>query len=483
MELSPKQQVVDLINKASKILLVTHSNPDGDALGSILAMYLALKKLGKDPTAVCIDTIPSVFSFLPSSSEILPTLEGIKDFIITLDCSKAQAEKLSYNLENSKLNIIITPKDGQFNPEDVSFSYGTYKFDLIIVLDSADLEMLGLIYDKNIKLFYETPTINIDHHSTNENFGQCNLVELTATSTCEILVSLLEALDAKLIDPDVATCLLAGITTDTGSFQNTNTTPKSLTMAAQLVAAGARQQEIIRSIYKTKPLTTLKLWGKILSRIKFDPESKLAWSVVSFSDFEEEKATPEQTAGVIDELLSSVPEAEIILLLSEKKPGEISGSLRAKGTNAAEIAGLFGGGGHPGAAGFQLSGVSLEEVEEKITEAIKKFRRGEKIEPEQKPVEEISEGSLASSEEKKTEETQKPIEETKELEEAQKDAQRPGEEENESQGPLSEQKKPAEEISSESSGKPSSSEIPEEKENPKEDLQFEEWIKKVRGEE
>lgn len=378
MELSAKDQVVDLIKKSNKILLLTHLNPDGDALGSLLGLYLALKNYGKEVTALCADPLPDSFAFLPLSNEITSELSGSRDFIVSLNCKETEADKLSYNLEDNKLNIVITPKSGQFKKEDVSFFYGAYKYDLIIVLDCQDLERLGILYEKNTQMFYETPLCNIDHHPGNEYFGQINLVDLTATSTAEILHPIIEGLEPKLIDEDVATSLLCGIITDTGSFQNSNTTPKSLSLSAQLVAQGARQQEIIKYIYRTKPLSTLKLWGKALAHIKYEPEYKFAWTSISQKDLAENKASPEETSGLIDELLSSVPEAELVLLLSEKKPNQIFGSLRSqKGTvDASAVALLFSGGGHPEASGFTLEG-SLSKKEEEIINKIKDFLKGE----------------------------------------------------------------------------------------------------------
>jgi phosphoesterase RecJ-like protein len=236
--------------------------------------------------------------------------------------------------------------------------------------------MLGSLYDDNAEIFYETPVLNIDHHASNDYFGKVNLVEITATSTCEILVSIIESLgqEKSLLDEDVATALLTGITTDTGSFQNSNTTPKSFTVAAQLVAAGGRQQEIIKYVYKTKPLSTLRLWGRILAQIREDKEHKFVWSLVSLRDLEQTAAAESEIGGAIDELLTSAPEAEIILLLSEREDG-IHGSIRTiKGIDAAEIAGYFGGGGHPGAAAFQMTDIGLATAEREVISKIREYQ-------------------------------------------------------------------------------------------------------------
>lgn len=379
MELSPKQQIVELIDKSKNILLITHINPDGDAIGSLLAFYLALSKLDKKVTVVFPKPVPKLYTFLPAIENITQDFSGTKDFIISLDCSQADVEKLGYKYlkEERKLNIVVSPKSGNFTPRDISFKYGPSKFDLIFVLDAPDLDRTGEIYNNNPDLFYETPIINIDHHPGNDYFGKVNWVDLTATSSCEILVALFESLGRgkPLLDSEIATCLLTGIITDTASFQNSNTTPKSLTVAAQLVAAGAKQQEIVQHIYKTKSLSTLKLWGLILSRISEEPE-RFVWSAVEAQDFTNIDASEEETGGVIDELLKTAPGIDFALLLSEKQDGVRANLRSAKpNINVAEIAELFDGGGHNQAAGFQLSNQTLSDVQEEIISKIKVYQQ------------------------------------------------------------------------------------------------------------
>lgn len=379
MELSPKQQAVELVKKSQNILILTHINPDGDSLGSLMSLFLALKNLGKNVTAVSPDPVPNVFKFIPNFLEIKNDFASAKDFVVSLDCSVAKVDRLAYkNIpEENKLNIVLTPKQGNFSPEDVTFSYGSFHYDLIIVLDSPDLERLGTLYDKEAELFYETPIVNIDHHPGNDYFGKVNWIELTATSTAEILVAFLESLgrENNLINADIATCLLAGIITDTGSFQNSNTTPKSFTVAAQLIAAGARQQEIVRSIYKTKPLTTLKLWGKILSNIREERDHKFIWSEISKGELDQLGAGEQETSGVIDELLKTAPGIDFALLLSEKKNG-VHGSLRGvnKGVNVVEVANIFDGGGHELAAAFFLTDTTLMEARDAIINKIQNLQ-------------------------------------------------------------------------------------------------------------
>lgn len=377
MELSPKQQVVDVLKNSNRVLLLTHKNPDGDAIGSILGLYLALKKLGKEAMAVCNDLPSSVFGFLPHIDEISQNFATGRDFVISLDVSKVAADKIMYKLNGDKLDIIITPKNGHFDKEMLSCCEGSFHYDSIVVLDSPDLERIGNPYEKNPELFYDIPVINIDHHAGNDFFAKVNLVDLTATSTSEILVSVLEALtgDAKFMTEEIATALLTGIITDTNSFQNTNTTPKSLTVSAQLVALGGRQQDIIKNIYKTRPLSTLRLWGRALSSLRDERDHKFVWTQLYKKDYLEVGAAETESSGVIDELLKTASGVDFALLLSEKN-GDVHGSLRStnKSKDVSEIAKLFGGGGHPMAAAFQINNTSLEISSGMIVQRIKDFQ-------------------------------------------------------------------------------------------------------------
>lgn len=384
VELTPKQQTLELIKSSQDILVTCHKSPDGDAIGSSLALGSALKALGKNITIVCSDEVSRQLSFVPDVETIQQTLTGSKDFIISIDTTKsANGElKLGYkhDKDSRKLTIIITPTKGSIQNSDVEFSASKPKFDLIIALDTPDIERLGSFYDQFPELFYETPVINIDHHASNNHYAKINWVDITATSTCEIMVSLLESLSSqnnnlKLLDENIATKLLTGIITDTGSFQNANTTPKSFTVAAQLVGAGARQQEIIKNIFKTKTLSTLHLWGRVLTNVVEEKDPRFIWSYVSNDDIRTLNASPDELSGVIDELLKSAPDMDFALLLSEKPASNetdmiIKGSFRAinPAVDVINLANIFGGGGHPQAAAFEQprSGPLATQIEQII---------------------------------------------------------------------------------------------------------------------
>lgn len=376
MELTPKQQVVNILRSKQKFLLYTHKSPDGDAVGSLLALFLSLKKLNKEAMAICNDAAPTIFSYLSDVGVIKQEFNGSRDFVISVDTSKIKADKLLYKTRDNFIDIIITPENGQFDQGMVSFPSGNFQYEAIIVLDATDLERLGSIYEKNAEAFYELPVVNIDHHSANSHYGKINLVDITATSTSEILVSVLEALagDPKFIDEQIATALLTGIIADTNSFQNANTTPKSLTVAAQLVAAGAHQQDIIKNVYKTKPLSTLRLWGRALSNLHDEKENHFVWSELYKKDYLEVGATESESSGVIDELLKTASGVDFALLLTERN-GDVYGSLRSvdSSTDVLEIAKVFDGGGHPMAAAFQVNRTTLLESSNMIIQRIREF--------------------------------------------------------------------------------------------------------------
>jgi bifunctional oligoribonuclease and PAP phosphatase NrnA len=376
-----QKQTIDLIKRSEKILILPSTPVDGDAVGSAISMYMVLRKLGKKPTVVCSEVIPDVLDFLPGIQALENQLSSSKDFIITLDTKKVKIDQIKSNLEENKVNIIITPQEGRFTEDHVRFQEGQEEFDLIITVDTADLKQLKEIYTDNMDMFHEIPVINIDHHVSNEYYGKINYVDVMSASATELLLPLYEkmeeAFETELIDEDIATHLLTGIITDTGSFQNANTTPKAFAHSAQLIAYGARQQEIIQHIYKTKQLSQLKLWGRLLSKIQTDEKFKIVWSTVTQQDLKETKSKEEETGDIIDELMTNAPGAEVVLLLKERSDGTISGSIRTTNASvdASSIADIFGGGGHTQAAGFRIQDGNFPKHEQEIIEKIRDFQR------------------------------------------------------------------------------------------------------------
>lgn len=324
MSLTTHQQIYELIKTSQRPLIVFRQNFNGDSLGSALALFLLLKKMDKTADLAAADfSWTKNFSFLPQE-KILPSLNNLKKFIIDLSLKNAQMDELSYEvIAKEKLAISITPKNGAFKADQVSFRESDFKYDLILTVDAPDLELLGGLYRDNADFFYRTPLINFDHNPANENYGQINLVELTAASTAEVIYDLMESLSGDFLDEKIATCLLTGIIAKTRSFRSPNVTPKTLNVAGRLVAGGADRETIIHNLYRTKNLATLKLWGRALARLENDPSLNLAWSVVSQQDFLAAGADEENLWEVVDELIINSPEAEIVVLFYEQKNQQI----------------------------------------------------------------------------------------------------------------------------------------------------------------
>lgn len=163
MSLNLKQQIKKLLENSKNILLLTPMIVDGDSLGSGLALYMTFKKMGKKVTLICPGEIPDNLRFLPNLDVTKTEFEGSRDFIITLDATNSEVDKLKYNVEDKKLNIIITPKSGAFQESDVSFSQSSSKVDLVFVLDSSNLELIGPAYTDNVDFFLRNP--NCKHRS------------------------------------------------------------------------------------------------------------------------------------------------------------------------------------------------------------------------------------------------------------------------------------------------------------------------------
>lgn len=378
--MTPLQQIINLVRSSKNILILGHQNPDGDAIGSAVGLLLVLRKLEKRVSSAASDPVPPPLAFLPALENFETSIAGANDLVLNFPLGDRKDAEVFSKTEDGFLKVSVRPIGGSpFKKEEIDFAAGEADFDLIICVDVPDLPQLGGLFEANPNIFYEIPVINIDHHASNTGFGKINFVDATAASSSELILRLIRSLESefnkKLLDEDIATLILTGIITDTGSFQNSNTTPRSLELAADLVEAGARQQEIIHHVYKTKELSTLKLWGRVLAKIEFDAEHRIVWSTVTTEDFATAGAVDSATDGLIDELLSNAPGAEIILLLKQK--GEvISGSVRTTtpAVSSTDVAGLFGGGGHHAAAGFKIPDKKVENITGDVLEKIRQFQ-------------------------------------------------------------------------------------------------------------
>ena len=372
MELSPKQQICELVQKSKKILIVFGQNPEGDSIGSAFGLALMLRKLNKETQIISSSVLPEKFSFLPLFEESMDKPVLSRDYIISINVPKNTISQLRYEVENEKMNIYISANGETISKEDISFEPFKFKYDLIFAINTPDLENLGEFYEKNTELFFETPIINIDHHPSNEYFGKVNLVEIPASSTAEIITELAGTLEIEL-DEDIANCLLAGIISNTNSFQKTNTTPNSFTVAASLMSAGANQQKIVRFLYKTKSLPVLKLLGKVMASLKHNPDLNLAWSIIEEKNFSETKTNFNDLKQIIKEIVPGSRDFNTIMFLWEKD-GKFYGLIQTtKETNKEELSRLLNGKIEKDGIFFTQETDNIAQAEQNALTAIKQW--------------------------------------------------------------------------------------------------------------
>lgn len=315
-----EQQIFRQLEKSKNILLVFPVDWDSDAVASSLALFLFLKKLGLEVEIIGSENLGTrePLAFLPAYSEIKNNLNNLRRFIVSLNIKQAKINQIKYTVDNEQLNFIISPATGWFKPEDVTTRAGEFKYDLIITVGLSELESLGKIYDDNIEFFYKTTIINIDHHPANEEFGQINFVDLNAVATSEILFYLLKNYKPDLINEDIATCLLAGIIQQTKNFKTANLTPRTLLTTSELITRGARREEIVNHLYRSRSIASLKLWGKLLNNLKSEKNNELLWSKLTKEDFQETGATANDLTDIVDELITAVPNTKIVAILYEE---------------------------------------------------------------------------------------------------------------------------------------------------------------------
>ncbi len=302
-----------LVGAADQVLAITHLRPDGDALGSLTAMGVALRQLGKQVTLACDDGLPERFAYLPLSYDVQRVPDPTRDY------------------------------------------------DLVIALDCGDAGRMGKAYTA---LAEPPPIINIDHHVTNTRFGRINLVDVAATSTAEILYELLPRLGASL-NSDLATCLLTGLVTDTLCFRTVGVTSRTLHAAGSLVDAGANLNEITMQTLSVQPLNTLLLYRHGLANMRL--EEGLLWTTLSQEACTEAGYLGNSSGGLVN-LLGDVAEAAMGAVLMEQDDGRVVVGFRCRPPyDVSELALNLGGGGHALAAGCILDG-PLEAAESLVVD-------------------------------------------------------------------------------------------------------------------
>jgi nanoRNase/pAp phosphatase (c-di-AMP/oligoRNAs hydrolase) len=179
------------IDQHHKLLVIPHANVDPDGLSSALACFQMFTALGKEVTVICPDVLPESLKFLPGFEKLEQEIKDNKDFVVTINLDEGvEVDKLRYTVEDHKVNIIVVPKKGRIQSKQISLGEGDPKYDLLVVVDTADLNLLGTLYKDHVDLFSEVPILNIDHHISNTQFGQMHLIDPTAASATEVLYSL-----------------------------------------------------------------------------------------------------------------------------------------------------------------------------------------------------------------------------------------------------------------------------------------------------
>lgn len=343
MALTPKQQIFEMVKKSESLLILIPQNPEGDAIASALALFLVLKKLDKNPQVACSTALAEKFLFLPEQKSIIHNISNDCLYTLSLNVGENNITQLSYEQMGAFLNIYFSTKANSIKEKSLTLEPIKFSYDLIIILGSPDLESLGRLYFENTDIFFKTPTINIDHHASNEYFGAVNLVDVVSSSTSEIVAEILEALSGEPAGEKIATLILAGIISETNSFQSASVNPKTFTLAASLVAAEANQEEIIRHLYKTKPLAVLKLIGKIVSKMNHDPGYGLAWVKLNKEDFEKNEASPRDIDLAVDELVNNSRDIDCLLTIYESENSAIGNVWLDKKYDAKKLIGELAG--------------------------------------------------------------------------------------------------------------------------------------------
>lgn len=245
---TPKQQVVERLKQANNVLVTVKTNPNVDELAAAIGLTLMLNKLEKHTTAVFSGEVPSTLEFLKPEETIETNTDSLRDFIVSLD--KSKADKLRYKVEENVVKIFITPYRTSITEEDLEFTQGDFNVDVIVALGVTQREEIDQAITMHGRILHDATVITVTAGQDATELGQINWQEPAASSLSEMLVSISEAFQGGLIDEQIATAFLTGIVSETERFSNTKTTPKVMTMSAQLMAAGANQQLIANELEK-----------------------------------------------------------------------------------------------------------------------------------------------------------------------------------------------------------------------------------------
>lgn len=241
-----KQQIVDRVKQATNILVTVSNDPSVDQLAACIGLTLLLNRMEKHATAVFSGKVPSTLEFLQPEKTIETNTDSLRDFIISLD--KNKADKLRYKVEDDVVRIFITPYRTSISEKDLQFSQGDFNVEVVIALGIEDRSQVDAAITAHGRILHDATVISLNAGGGKADLGQINWQEPSASSLCEMLVTVSEAFGPNLIDNQMATSFLTGIVAETKRFSNEKTSPKVMTIAAQLMAAGANQQLIISKL-------------------------------------------------------------------------------------------------------------------------------------------------------------------------------------------------------------------------------------------
>lgn len=314
------KDISKVLESYDKIGITCHVSPDGDAMGSSLALYEVLRKLGKHPYIISKESIEETFKFLPNADKV--------------------------NEDNSEVEE---------------------NTDCVVVLDCGNVERINGNIDVNSN---EYDVINIDHHKSNDMYGKFNYVDDTSASVGQIIYEIMEEMGVEL-DENIAKCIYTSILTDTGSFRHSGTSKKTHEIAGMLINTGIDFSEIHRTIFDNKKFERIKLYGKVIDTIKLDCNDRLCTMYIKESFLKELGLENEDTSDLLS-FGTKIGSVEVTALIKEFKGG-VKVSLRSKNiVDVSAVAENFGGGGHIRAAGFAVENASVEEVKEKLIEIVGK---------------------------------------------------------------------------------------------------------------
>ena len=365
MDKDSVSNAISLINKASVIAVVFRKDFSGDTLAASLALVSALAGRGKKVEIKTNDHVNHKFSFLPNFN-LLRTDKKDEGEVVSFKI-KIPIDFLDefwYEKTDKDVSFFIKARKGsKLKTEDVAAEIQPPDPDLVLAVGEPTLQK-------------KLPAINIDNKSGNAMVAQVNLVDKTSASICEVVFNLLDKLGA--INKDAATALLTGIISRTKSFQDIKTTPRSFFVASALINLGADKETVVRYLYKNKTLSVLKLWGRVLARLKTDHARNFVSSVIRYNDFEHAQASFDDIKPVMHELVGLFSDASAVLLLAEREHGEVWGGIYGSSLDLVKLSReIKGAKPDHQMLEFKYENVRLEEMEKEITNLVLNWLRGQ----------------------------------------------------------------------------------------------------------